>query len=94
MWPIWFVAFSLFSHTLSFIESRLLVGRVAPAALILAVLAAGIAVRVARERQFNRAPRMLTFDAEEEDAPMTLELFGAPPRFQPHGSNLSVLLIS
>ena len=83
MWPIWLVAFSLFSYTLSFIESRLLVGRVAPAALILAVLAAGIAVRLARERQFNHAPRMLTFDGEEEDAPVTLELFGAPPLSNP-----------
>ena len=57
--------------------------RIAPAALILAVLAAGIAVRLARERQFNHAPRMLTFDGEEEDAPVTLELFAAPPLSNP-----------
>ena len=72
-WPLWLAGFLMFSFTLSAVEARLLVRPLLAGLLVAAVALAAAGLRGVRERDLRRAPRMLTFD-DQEDAPVTLEL--------------------
>ena len=72
-WPLWLAGFLMFSFTLSAVEARLLVRPLFAVLLVAGVGLAAAGFRAGRERELRRAPRMLTFD-DQEDAPVTLEL--------------------
>lgn len=83
MWPFWLGGFLVFSFGLSGIEGRLIDRPTAAWALVAGVAVAGFVVRFSREREFQLATRMLSFDDGAEDAPVTLDLSGIVPLSAP-----------